>query len=128
MKKTIKNLDNPDAYIETILGNLLSTGVIIASSFMILGAVLFLVRHGLEIPNYEIFKPEIFGFSDFKNLFVGLVAFRSISIMKLGILVLIATPVLRVLFSVCAFAYQKDYMYIIFTAFVLCILIFSFVS
>ena len=120
--------DNMDRSIEAILGDLLRIGVIVAGSVVIIGAVLFLIRHGLEIPSYHIFKPDSFHYSDFKNLFNGIITFRSVSIMESGILLLIATPVLRVLFSVFAFAYEKDYMYVVFTVIVLVVLICSFFS
>lgn len=128
MMKRHANTENLDRSIETVLGNLLRIGVIIAGSVVIIGAVLFLVRHGLEIPSYHIFKPDSFNFSDFRDLFRGIITFRSVSIMEIGILLLIATPFLRVLFSVFAFAYEKDYMYVIFTVIVFIILIFSFFS
>jgi uncharacterized membrane protein len=114
-----------DKSIETMLGNLLRTGVIIAGLVVVFGAVLFLVRHGSEIPSYHIFKPDIFNLSDFRNLFSGILTFRSVSIMELGILFLIATPVFRVVFSIFAFAYEKDYMYVVFTIIVLLVLAYS---
>jgi uncharacterized membrane protein len=119
--KTVKGM-------EAILGDLLRTGVVTAGFIVIFGAVLFLFRHGFEIPSYHIFKPDHFNFSDFRNLFSGIMAFRSVSIMELGILFLIATPFLRVVFSVLAFAYEKDYMYVVFTVIVLLVLIYSFFS
>ena len=128
MMKRHTNTENLDRRIEAILGNLLRIGVIISGSVVIIGAVLFLARHGSEIPSYHIFKPDNFNFSDFHDLFRGLTTFRSVSIMELGILLLIAIPFLRVLFSVFAFVYEKDYMYVVFTVFVLLVLIFSFFS
>ena len=120
--------ENIDRDIEAVLGNLLRTGVIIAAAVMILGAILFLIRHGLEFPAYHIFKAVPITFSDFGSIFKGVISFRSIPIMELGILLLIATPVLRVVFSVFAFIYEKDYMYVVFTLIVLLVLIFSFFS
>ncbi|MEO6903908.1 MAG: DUF1634 domain-containing protein [Bacteroidia bacterium] len=128
MIKKRGNTDNLDKGIEKIIGNLLLTGVIIAASVVIFGAILFLVKHGLEIPSYDTFNAYHFNHTNFHNLLTGLTTFQSDSIMEFGILLLIATPVLRVLFSVFAFAYEKDYMYVIFTAFVFCVLIFSFLS
>jgi uncharacterized membrane protein len=128
MIKKHANKENMDRSIEVILGNLLKIGVLAAGSVVIIGAVLFLVRHGLETPSYHIFKPDSFNFSDFSNLFRGIIAFHSVSIMELGILILITTPVLRVFFSVFAFVYEKDYMYVAFTVIVLFVLIFSFFS
>jgi uncharacterized membrane protein len=111
---------------EIILGNVLMTGVIISGTVVLTGAFLFLMRHGNEIPSYHIFKPDTFNLDDFRNLLNGLIAFRSGSIMELGILLMIATPVLRVFFSMIAFVYEKDYMYFIFTIIVFLVLIISF--
>ena len=111
-----------------ILSNILRSGVFIAGAIVIIGAFFFLVRHGSEVPNYQIFKPDTFSLSDFKDLFKGIIALRSASIMELGILMLIATPVLRVCFSVLAFIYEEDYLYVVFTIIVLLVLIFSFFS
>ena len=52
--------ESMDRRMEATLGNLLRTGVIIAGSVVLIGAVLFLVRHGSEISDYHIFKPESF--------------------------------------------------------------------
>lgn len=128
MIKRHTHTEKVDRSIETILGDLLRTGVIIAGSVVVIGAILFLVRHGSEIPSYHIFKPDRFNIFDFRDLYNGVITFRSVSIMELGILLLIATPVMRVIFSVFAFAYEKDYLYVVFTVIVLLILIFSFFS
>ena len=47
------------------------------------------------------------------------------AIIQLGILILIATPVARVAFSVFAFAEERDWMYVIVTLIVLALLLFS---
>ena len=123
-----KKINNIDQTMVIILSNILRSGVFIAGAIVIIGAFFFLVRHGSEVPNYQIFKPDTFSLSDFKDLFKGIIALRSASIMELGILMLIATPVLRVCFSVLAFIYEEDYLYVVFTIIVLLVLIFSFFS
>jgi uncharacterized membrane protein len=47
------------------------------------------------------------------------------AIIQLGLLLLIATPVARVLFSAIAFAIEHDYMYVFITLVVLAILLYS---
>ena len=47
------------------------------------------------------------------------------SIMQLGLLLLIATPVARVVFSILAFALEGDRMYVVFTLIVLAVLLYS---
>ncbi|HXU49289.1 MAG TPA: DUF1634 domain-containing protein, partial [Candidatus Binatia bacterium] len=46
-------------------------------------------------------------------------------LIQLGLLLLIATPVARVIFSVFAFLYERDWKYVFFTLIVLGLLIFS---
>jgi uncharacterized membrane protein len=47
------------------------------------------------------------------------------AIIQCGLLLLIATPVARVLFSIVAFALEKDRLYVVLTLIVFCILIYS---
>ncbi len=52
-------------------------------------------------------------------------AVRSGGIIQLGLLLLIATPIVRVAFAVVAFALQRDRVYVIVTLIVLGVLLFS---
>ena len=42
-----------DQYVEELIGNLLQTGVIVASAVVLLGGSIYLVRHGLSAPQYQ---------------------------------------------------------------------------
>lgn len=53
---------------------------------------------------------------------------RSRAIIQFGILVLIATPIARVAFSLAAFLREKDWMYTLFTLVVLLVLMYSLVG
>jgi len=55
-------------------------------------------------------------------------ALRGRGIIQLGLLLLIATPVARVAFSVAAFAIQRDRLYVVVTLMVLAILLYSLTS
>jgi uncharacterized membrane protein len=50
---------------------------------------------------------------------------RSLSIIQLGLLLLIATPIARVVFSVAAFAWERDFMYVGISLIVLIVLLYS---
>ena len=117
-----------DDKLEFILGNLLKIGVIVSGLVTLIGAILFLFQHGLETPNYHEFKPHVFNFSDLNTFFSEIIAFQSQAIMELGLLILIATPILRVLLSVIAYSFQKDYMYILFSGFVFLVMILGFLT
>jgi len=53
------------------------------------------------------------------------IAFHARGLIQLGLLVLILTPIGRVTFSVFAFLYQRDWMYVVFTLIVLLLLLSS---
>jgi uncharacterized membrane protein len=114
-----------DFRIEMIVGTLLRTGVIIAASVVLFGAVLYLTRHGHEIPNYSSFHGEPERLKSPVEIFQGVMHMSARAIIQLGLLLLIATPVARVLFSAIAFAIERDPMYVVITLIVLAILLFS---
>jgi uncharacterized membrane protein len=60
------------------------------------------------------------------DVFGGVLSLKPYSIIVLGLLVLIAIPVMRVTVSVFAFAWERDWLYVAITAFVLIVLILSF--
>jgi uncharacterized membrane protein len=114
-----------DFRIEIIIGTLLRTGVILAASVVLFGAVLYLTRHGHEVPNYASFHGEPESLKNPVEIFQGVMHMSARAIIQLGLLLLIATPVARVLFSAIAFALERDPMYVVITLIVLAILLFS---
>jgi uncharacterized membrane protein len=61
----------------------------------------------------------------FSGILADATAFRGRGIIQLGLLLLIATPVARVAFSVVAFALERERLYVIVTLAVLAVLLFS---
>lgn len=124
-----KNISKPfwlDRDIETVLGNMLRFGVILSAVITAIGGVIYLVASGgNRKPGFEHFTGEAPANTHLKDILSGAVHFQSRSILQLGILLLIATPVVRVLFSFFAFLLEKDYLYVVLTLVVLCIIGFS---
>jgi uncharacterized membrane protein len=114
-----------DFRIEIIIGTLLRTGVILAASVVLLGGVLYLSRHGHEIPNYTAFHGEPESLKSPVEIVQEVMQLNARAIIQLGLLLLIATPVARVLFSAIAFAIERDGMYVVITLIVLAVLLFS---
>jgi len=56
----------------------------------------------------------------------GLIQLRPFAIIQLGVIVLLATPVIRVFASLLLFAIEKDKQFVLITLFVLLVLLFSF--
>ncbi len=91
--------------LEDLIQPMLMWGVIISSALMLLGLLLGLIQ-GAPVP--ESVPP-------FGQILPMAVAFRPAGIMALGLLVLIATPILRVAGSVLAFIYERDWRYALVT-------------
>lgn len=114
-----------DQRIDQILGNLLRAGVILASSVVILGAVFFLVKHGGEEVDLRRFKGEPADLTSVTGVVADAFSLQRAGVIQVGVLLLIATPIARVAFSVFAFAVQRDKTYVTVTLIVLSILLYS---
>ena len=114
-----------DERIEGIIGNLLRIGVIISALIVLIGGVLYLIRYGHSSPDYRVFHGEPSDLRTLSGIIIETLSLHSRGIIQLGLLFLIATPVARVMFSVFAFALQRDYMYVIVTLIELTVLIYS---
>jgi uncharacterized membrane protein len=117
-----------DVQVEQLLGNLLRAGVFLAAAVVLAGGVVYLTRHGGEprpdLRKYredyeppEMRRPTLIAGEAFGGGGRGLV--------QLGLLLLIATPVARVVFSIFAFALERDYIYAVLTLLVLGVLLYS---
>lgn len=114
-----------DKRIEVMIGNLLRYGVLTAATLVTVGALIYLVRHGLEPANFSVFRGEAAALRTIPDIVAGALQFRGKSIIQFGLLVLIATPVARVVFSVFAFVIERDYLYVVLTLIVLAVLLYS---
>ena len=114
-----------DQRVEVIIGTLLRTGVIIAAAVVLAGGVLFLARHGHDRIDYKTFHSEPESLRLPSEIVHRALGISGQAIIQLGLLLLIATPVARVAFSVAAFAGEHDYLYVFVTLIVLAVLLYS---
>ena len=114
-----------DQRIEVVIGTLLRTGVLIAASVVVLGAVLYLARHGREAVQYRSFSGEPKNLESFSGIMHGTLELSGRAMIQFGLLLLIATPVARVAFSAVAFAIEGDFLYVWITLIVLAVLLYS---
>jgi uncharacterized membrane protein len=114
-----------DRQVELFIGGLLRIGVIVAASVAAVGGIWFLIVHGGEVPRYAVFHGEPGFLRSVPGVFQGVIALRSEAVVQLGLLLLIAVPLLRVAVSVVAFALERDWLYVVVTLLVLAILVFS---
>ena len=114
-----------DQRIETIIGDLLRTGVMVSACVVLIGAFVYLKQRGHVRADYGIFRGEPSDMRSVRGIAADALAGQGAGIIQLGLLLLIATPFARVVFSVFAFAVQRDFLYVWLTLVVLAILAFS---
>ncbi len=114
-----------DQRLEIIIGHTLRTGVITAAAIILIGGVLYLVQNGSTAPHYRSFHAASTPSDNLSGMVRNIRALNSDGIIQLGLLVLIATPILRVIFSVIAFALERDVLYVVATLIVLAVLLYS---
>lgn len=110
---------------QLLLSHVLRAGTIVSISVVFIGGIFFIYRHGQSISDYRSFK----GIPDFiqrpSGIFHGILALKGQAMIQLGIALLIATPILRIVFSAIGFVLEKDYLYLGISLLVLGIIFFS---
>lgn len=116
--------------VELYIGKLLRYGVMLSCIITLIGGVLYFYQN--QSADMEIKYAPVGGHADFgtalelrefSSIWKGVLDLNGAAIIQLGVIVLIATPILRVTFSVFAFLIEKDYMYVVITLIVLFIIL-----
>ncbi len=113
-----------------VVGSVLRYGVLISAVIIVFGTLDLIAASGSADALGSIaYNPDRIPHGNFdvslSGLVSGLTALQPYSLIELGAIVLIATPVSRVLISVFLFAAEGDKLYMVVTAVVLCLLLFS---
>ncbi|MBN3922159.1 DUF1634 domain-containing protein [Nostoc sp. NMS4] len=111
--------------VEQFVGNLLRFGVLCATTLVLIGGVLYLIHYGNSPANYQFFRGEPADFRSLGGVETAVLVGRRRGIIQFGLLLLIATPIARVVFSLFAFVLQRELTYIIVTLIVLAGLFYS---
>ena len=114
-----------DEEVDRIISILLRTGVILAASVVFAGGVWHLAQFGMLVPDYKAFRGEPQDLRSVAGVCQGVLRLQPRSVIQFGLLLLIATPIARVAFSVIAFAVQRDRLYAGLTMGVLTVLVWS---
>jgi uncharacterized membrane protein len=114
-----------DEVFDTMLAFVLRAGVLISAAVVACGGVLFLIAHGFEQRDYHVFHGEPGPLRSVSGIISRALAFDAEGIIQFGLLLLIATPIARVVFSVVGFARQRDWLYVGITILVLALLTYS---
>ena len=110
---------------DAVMGRLLQAGVMVAAALVMAGGIVYLTRHAVPTTDYRHFSGEPEAYRTLRGIWAGAIALHGRGLIQLGMLVLIATPVARVVFSVVAFLKQRDWVYVAVTVIVLALLCYS---
>lgn len=114
-----------DKDIQVILGTLLRVGVISSMAVVFLGGVIYLLTSHANLVDYREFNSEKSGMLSVIAVYRGVLRMDGAAIIQFGTLLLIFTPVARVLFSIFSFLIERDYLYVVIGLLVLVVILIS---
>jgi uncharacterized membrane protein len=114
-----------DRGLDGYIGKILRTGMLVSAVVILFGGVLFLAQQGAQAPSFRQFHGEPRQLTSVPLVVNGAIHGQALPIIQLGLLLLIATPISRVIFAVAAFAWERDYLYVAISLVVLVVLLYS---
>ncbi|RFM27706.1 DUF1634 domain-containing protein [Deminuibacter soli] len=121
-------LNTEDKKLELLMGNLLRLGVLFSAALVFIGGILYLFQTHTGVEHYHVFNGETTHLLNLTQIFHGILRLEGASIIQAGVLLLLATPVARIILSVFGFMAEKDYLYVFITLLVLGIITLSILS
>jgi uncharacterized membrane protein len=115
-----------DQQLEIAMSRMLRVGVTAAAIVVLAGGVLYFCQFRDSVSNYQHFYGAPPASRSTAAILSGVRHLDARSVISAGLLLLIATPVCRVIFGVVGFARQRDRIYTIVSAIVLIVLLMSF--
>lgn len=125
MKQILTRKYWEDQDVAALAGRSLRTGVLTASITTITGGILYLAHHAGERPAYHTFTGASPDLRHLGGIWQQVLRADGMGIIQLGVVFLIATPIVRILLSVIGFAVERDYVYVGITLLVLAIILFN---
>jgi uncharacterized membrane protein len=114
-----------DQKMESLMGHLLRFGVTLAALVVFAGGLLYLHQSRGPRPDYSTFHGETQVLRSPSGIFQELPSGNSNAIIQLGLLLLIATPIARVVFAAAGFSLERDWFYTAVSLIVLAVLMYS---
>jgi uncharacterized membrane protein len=121
VKKKIQDQD-----LEKIIGQLLRFGVLLSSVVVLAGGIVYLIRHGQQLPAFGTFIGEPDKMKEPIPMWKAILHGEGRPLIAFGLLLLILTPIARIIFSVFGYLMEKDYLYVGITLFVLAVILWNF--
>lgn len=113
---------------QSLIGRSLRFGVTLACLIALAGGLYYILRHGSEaIPDYKHFDPNNIpqSYTTLNGICNGLLSTSATEWIQLGVIILIVTPIFRIVLSLVEYLGQRDWLYVIITLIVLLVIIFN---
>lgn len=107
------------------MGRLLQIGVFAAAAVMFIGGLIYLFVRPEPLPDYQHFHPSVESIRSIPMMFVHAFRGDAAALIQVGTLLMIATPVARVVFAAVAFGRRRDALYCIVSSIVLVLLLYG---
>jgi uncharacterized membrane protein len=108
--------------VETWIGRLLTCGVVISATVLLLGGAGYLWRSSGAAVQMSEYRPQPDSLSRPLSILRGAAALHPEAILQLGIMLLILTPVARVALALLLFLISRDRVYVVVSLIVLSVL------
>jgi uncharacterized membrane protein len=112
-----------DRRLERLIGAILRIGVSAAAAVIVAGGIAYLARHGTDVADDRTFHGEPSQLRGIPAILRDAASFSSRGVIQLGLVLLVATPIARVAFSIIAFAARRDQKFVLVTMVVLGVLV-----
>ncbi len=112
-----------DNSLEQLLGRVLQAGVLTSAAVVVLGGIFFLPTHAHWIPSFSVFSGAREELRAVPGIVRGVLGLQADAFVQLGFVLLIATPLLRVVFSLLGFLQRKDWFYTVVSLIVTAVLV-----
>ena len=114
-----------DQRLETVIGRMLQFGVFLAAAVVAAGAAFYLLRHYSEPVNYRHFAEAGPSIQTLGGIIHSAAHLSGEGLIQLGLVLLILTPVARVVMAIVGFLMEKDWLYTVVSLIVFLVLAFS---
>lgn len=114
-----------ESRLDYVLSLVLRTGLLLSILAILYGGISLLWEHGGEKIDYHIFDGEPASLKGIFHILKDVKTNNALSIIQLGIIILLATPIIRVLSCLILFATSRDFLYVVISAIVLGVLLYA---
>ncbi len=114
-----------DEQLESMIGNTLRIGVLTSATIVAVSGMFYLIQHRADHVTYGTFHMERTNLRVLSGIFRSAMRLRADAIIQMGLVLLIATPIARVVFAAVGFYLEHDYLYVAVSLTVAAILIYS---